>query len=560
MRAKLAAAVAVALLALPAAAAADTLVTVGSNDSPFPQNKQNEPRVAIDPSNPSVVAAGANEEIDNAPCDGNDCSFTPGVGGSGVYFSFDGGNNWTQPTYQGYSARTGTPGPGPIGTLPKYFEAGLVSDGDPVLAFGPRPGSDGSFNWSNGSRLYYGNLTSNFSTVRSEAAFKGFEAVAVSRTDSVTAAAAGSNSAWGAPVIVTQTRQSSTTFSDKPDVWADNAASSPFFGNVYVCYAQFRSQQEAGPVPITITRSTDGGVHWSRPKALSDATKDKNDIERQGCQVRTDSEGGVYAFWHGNDHGTPAQFMARSFDGGVKWERPRVVAHVSDVGQFDLVQSISFDGIAGARTGSLPTVDIANGTPTGAGAPDTIALGWADARNGLNHEQALVQFSTDRGASWSSPVNVAESSDRPDFPAVALSPNGNDLYAVYDAFVDPFRDDTTTSRRFQGVVRHADVGSGGSLSGLATLSRAPLGDVRGSSSNALIDEFIGDYNYAMATNSSAVELWNDARNAAVCPDINDYRQHVANGEDATAPAPATDCEPTFGNTDIFGSVTGDPTP
>jgi hypothetical protein len=267
----------------------------------------------------------------------------------------------------------------------------------------------------------------------------------------------------------------------------------------------------------------------------------------------------VYAFWHGNDHGTPAQFMARSFDGGVSWERPRVVAHVTDVGQFDLVRSISFDGVAGARTGSLPTVDIANGTPSGTGAPDTIVLGWADAGNGLNHEQALVQVSTSRGVSWTSPSNVAEAADRPDFPAVALSPNGRDLYAVYDGFVDPFRTNTTSARRFQGVVRHANL-SGGSLSSRTTLLRAPLGDVRASSANALIDEFIGDYNYVMATNSSAVSLWNDARSAMVCPAMNTYRQGVANGGDPVAPAPPTACPATFGNTDIFGSVSADPTP
>src|SRR6266567_2965759 len=143
------------LASLPAAA--DTLVSIGSPMTPFAQSKQNEPALAVDPNNPFVLAAGANEEIDIEACAAGDptsCPFTTGVGTSGIYFSFDGGKTWTQPTYTGWSARAClgpaacVPAVGPIGTLPWYYEDGLVSDGDPSLAFGPRPGSDGKFSWA----------------------------------------------------------------------------------------------------------------------------------------------------------------------------------------------------------------------------------------------------------------------------------------------------------------------------------------------------------------------------------------------------------------------------
>jgi BNR repeat-like domain len=539
-------------LAIPTAAGADTLVTSGSPTTPFPQNKQNEPGLALDQFNPSTLAAGANEEIDNAACGtglASNCPFTPGVGGSGIYFSPTTSLSFTQPTYSGFTARDrvtpqGGHAPGPIGTVPNYFEAGLVSDGDPTLAFGPVPDSSGHFSYSNGSRLYYSNLTANTATVRSEQTVKGFEAIAVSRTDNLGAT-------WSAPAIVSQGRQSSTTFSDKPTVWADNAASSPFFGRVYVCYTQFKSQQVNGPAPVAVSHSSDGGVTWSRPVTLSASANNKNGTGRQGCVVKTDSHGRVYVLFESTKQGNSVQLLDRSDDGGSKWDTPRAIANVVDVGQTDPVSGDPvFDGIAGARTDSFPSMDIANGAPTGTGASDTIGVVWSDARDGTGHEHARAVFSTTRGDSFPGARNLEEAGDRPDFPAIALSPDGAHVYVTYDNFLTGFQTDLTAARPMQGKVR------AGTVTGpFTTKSVGTTGDARGSSANALDGEFIGDYNWIVATNSFAVAVYNDVRNAADCPAVDAYRQALADGGTPTQPSPAGGtCQPSFGNSDIFAAM------
>ena len=577
------------------ASSGSSIVTSGSLSSPFPQNKQNEPAIAID-LNPSdyssspplptqrILIAGANDEIDLQPCyrtisTFGKCPFTPGVGVSGVYFSIDGGATWVQPTYTGYSARgtssDGTSGPpsispgrgGPIGTLPNYDTAGLVSDGDPGVAVGPRPGA-GGFSWSNGSRFYYSNLTANFPGSHTLAVQEG---VAVSHTDDLKGAKDGIDSAWSAPSIASG-RQNPVLFEDKPAMWADNASSSRFFGQVYVTWTAFRAANAPNPFepePIMSAFSMDGGSTWSNPVQISPAA-DSPSNGRQGSTIRTDSSGNVYVFWEGFTKTTGAvQMMVVSTDGGHTFSRPRPVAEVRDVGVFDPIEGrLLFDGVEGARTDSFPSVDIANNAPTGTGATDQIVLAWSDAgpnANGkaitdphrANSEESLMITSTNRGRAWSSsPVAVSATGDRPDFTAVAISPDGSKTYVTYDAFLQVFQTDWNNPRNMQGVVRQASISRSGVIAPFKVGFQGVSGDARGSSQNNLVLEFLGDYNFIVADNSAPFAVFNDARNEVDCPTVDTYRADfeaaLAGGTALPSkPDPGLVCTATFGNLDIF---------
>jgi hypothetical protein len=554
-----------------ASTAGDVLVANGSPPTPFSQNKQNEPAMAIDANHSNVVVAGSNDEIDEEACNAGDdttCPFTNGVGVSGFYYSSDSGHTWTQPTYTGFTARgclgvvgNGDPGctgaAGSIGTLPWYYENGLVSDGDPALAFGPVPGSNGSFSWSNGSRLYYANLTSNFKT---SGTFKGFEAIGVSRTDNAAAAAAGDKNAWKPPVLVSH--QSSTTFSDKEQVWADNASSSQFFGNVYICWASFKGQEKspnAAPAPLLVAVSSDGGSTWSQ-HLVSPAANNRNNNPMDGCTVRTDSNGNAYVFGVGTSASgghLPFEMMTVSHDGGATWSAQTPVAGpVSQPGLFDPgLGRPTIDGIGGARSdlAPAPSVDIANGAPTGADATNRIVMSYVSGE--ITKPHVYFTESANRGVAWSTPRAIETgANDRGYYAAPAISPDGKNVYVVYNAFTTPYQTDTSQKRALVGVFLHATVGASGT-GAFTEVNRGAEGDPRGTSQNGLTAEFLGDYVYAAATRSYGTAVWNDARNAADCPAIDAWRMSIRGGPSAPQPAPQQDCPANFGNSDIYGFTT-----
>ena len=267
-------------------------------------------------------------------------------------------------------------------------------------------------------------------------------------------------------------RQTSALFSDKEQVWADNAESSPFFGNVYVCYAAFRGNGNGFTnQPLDVLTSRDGGENWTQHQVTpaTNNTKSRNGFGRSGCTVRTDSRGVVYVFdfQFGFSPTTAAAGqiqMIRSLDGGAHWQRP-----VNIFTAFDTCNAFEpsigrcvEDGVGGARSdlSPAPSVDIANGAPSGADASNRLVLSWVDGRDGLNHEHVMFSTSTNRGGNWTTPRQVELGSDRGYYSAPAISPNGTDVWLVYNAFEEPFKLSAigaSNDRPLIGQVLHATV-------------------------------------------------------------------------------------------------------
>jgi hypothetical protein len=275
----------------------------------------------------------------------------------------------------------------------------------------------------------------------------------------------------------------------------------------------------------------------------------------------------VYVFWQAIKANTGrAIYLTRSFDGGRTFDQNRIISSYTPTGLIDPVSGDrTIDGLAGARDGTFPTADIANGAPTGADATDEIVVAWqeghtpSDVNPGPN-ERVKIAYSTNGGNTWVFTTDAADPGDRPNMPAIVISPDGADVYLAYNAFLVPWQSSTANPRLMNSVVRHADTNPSGTPGGWTTLFEGPVGDARGSSANSLAGEFLGDYNYGAASRDFATLVYVDVRDAADCPAIDGYRQSLASSSPIAKPAPNSACSPTFGNTDIFGGSFADPTP
>ena len=503
----------------------------------FPQNKQNEPTIALDPLT-GVLLAGSNDELDEPLCTTTasgtgSCPFAPNVGNSGVYVSTTGGSSWTQPGYHESAAGVGSCQGRIIHTLPGYCEQGLESFGDPILSFGPARGANGTFSWANGSVAYYGNLAF-------AASGAGVPAMAVSRSGDDAAS-------WAAPVIVSSSSDNPVDFNDKDYVWADANAKSPFFGNVYASWTLFIGAGRFGksatfsPEPIVFTRSTDGGQTWSHIIRLSQSANNGQVGGRQGSLIRTGSDGTVYVFWEGAINHHSEQLVAISHDGGTTFGGPMAIAAVNDIP----------NPLAGSsfRDDSFPSADVNQQT----GALDVT---WAD--EDLASSTALIKFteSTDGGLTWSAPIVIGGRAGAANtyFPSVAISPDGTHVFVGWPAqtWAAPGTAPGPGVVTDFAAFRVRSNGVWGAAQRLSTAS----GDPDGSSANSLGSQFLGDYATAVASNSTGWFVWTDTRNETACAAVDAFRSGAG-----AKPNPDTACPPSasgqlFGNSDIFVGAVG----
>ncbi len=463
---------------------------------PFPTNKQNEPSLAQNPTNPLNLIAGSNDEIAEPACTNttpSSCPFVVGVQTSGFYASFNGGKTW--------------PCQGVI-DLSSFNE---YSFGDPSQAFDSK------------GNAYYGGLAFPFPPTTDEAA-TGLQAdfFVAKSTDGGCSYTSAARVSGSSPAI----------FDDKDAITADSNRNSPFHDNVYASWTKFVT----GGDQIVFSRSTDGGVTWSNPLPISPGYNNNHVGGRQGSAVKVGPDGTLYVVWLDTVDKQVVERMSISHDGGKTFQDQNInVATVAD----DFVSPVP---------GSSFRQD-ARAFPSFAIAPDgTLYVAWTD-RTGdptSGHAVVMVTKSTNGGLTWSTPVVAGDVSGRSAFFAsVATDPNGK-VDIVFLALDDV----ATGTAPGAGVVTYdaylAQSTNGGTSFGGPTKISTASSDPDGSSTNSLRAQFLGDYITAVADANHVYAVWTDSRAATPCAAVDAFRA-------GTGPKPdvITQCPTTFGNTDIF---------
>ena len=369
-------------------------VTVNQDTAGAPQN---ETSIAVDPNNSQRVVASMNDYVTRAwTCTiaGTPCSAL-GDGYSGTYFSNNGGGSWccvsTDPSH------LGTLIPGVERLVGGIYDAG----GDPAVAFDSQ------------GHVYYSGL--------------GFDRTAPPNTVAVNKGTfdGSGNLSWGAPTFINATTAPST-LNDKPWIAVDSHSSSAFRDRIYVSWTRFIFNPQNGRYvqsPISLVYSKDGGATFSSPQLIVG-----NVLYSQGSHPTVAPDGTVYVFWTGATRKATLDsiWVVKSTDGGVSWSKPVAVSQLVNIIPIanTSFRNNSYPGAAVAPDGSVYVTWSSLMSDAGGLCPTRT-------NNGC-HATVLYSKSTDGGATWPAPAVAFPSYDSATQTAVgypAANPDGSQLTA-----------------------------------------------------------------------------------------------------------------------------------
>ncbi len=429
---------------------------------------QNEPAVAVDPAHTNVVVVGSNDYC---------AAIVNGDVWAGYYRSTDGGATWSDSLVPGYPNDASADG------LASPTHGACSGSGDPTQDF------DGA------GRLFYGFICFNRSQPINGGVF-----VATYDQD---------GGRYVRTVLVDRGTPSANfagLFQDKINVTAGDAT-----GNVYVAWSRYNGYSQNNVV--LFSRSTDHGQTFSRPIRISAGLDEESYVD-----VAAGPGSSVYVAFRSYDHQGPTRdaiWLARSTDGGVSFEEPRLVAEITPF----------ISSAFGATECGDPPVACPNGwhysrfdSATAVAADATgVHVVWS-ARKASGQAKIFVRNSPD-GATWSTPAATLDSvaTGHQWFPDVASA--GGTLTAVfYDSRADAsYAADrppgNTATGTNSGDVVHAfvarstnggqswteeQVASAGSNFGWETFGSRRVG-------------FWGDYIYVSAVPGAVHAVWTDSR-------------------------------------------------
>jgi hypothetical protein len=443
------------------------------------RRSQNEPTVAVDPHDTSVIVAGSNDYC---------AAIVNGDVWAGYYRSTDGGSSWQDSLVPGYPADSSS------GGLASPAHGSCAAAGDPSQGF------------DSAGRLFYAFICFN----RGKPVNGG---VYVARYT-------GDGGTYDRTVLVKKGTPSahfasSGLFQDKINLAVDQTAG-PHSGNVYVAWSQYNGS--AGNNTVLLARSTDHGLTFENPIHVTPKAHGTASF----ADVAVGPDGAVYVTfidYPSSSDPSTGIWLAKSTDGGQSFEAPSLVASIV---QFD---SSQFSGNGASDCGDGPFA-----CPTGftfsrffsssAVAADAtgVHVVWA-ARTASGGESKIFVRNSPDGVSWPTPATTIDTvtAGHQWFPDIASS-GGTISVVFYDSRADPAYSPArppgnTASGANSGdvvntyVARSTDGGVGwsenqvssvGSNFGWETHSSRRIG-------------FWGDYLYISAVGGTVKAAWTDSR-------------------------------------------------